>query len=55
MSKLAMNTGFLALIFLALIKDGADALYATNVPTEIDEDVRQEYWNQIRKIAAKSN
>ncbi len=30
-------------------KDGADALYATNVPTEIDEDVREEYWTKIRK------
>jgi hypothetical protein len=30
-------------------KDGADALYATNVPTEIDEDVREEYWAVIRK------
>ena len=30
-------------------KDGDDALYDTNVPTEIDEDVRQEYWVSIRK------
>ena len=30
-------------------KDGADALYATNVATEIDEDVREEYWSVIRK------
>ena len=30
-------------------KDGADAPYATNVPTEIDEDVREEYWMVIRK------
>jgi hypothetical protein len=30
-------------------KDGADALYATNVSTEIDEDVREEYWSVIRK------
>jgi hypothetical protein len=29
-------------------KDGADALYATNALPEIDEDVRQEYWEQIR-------
>jgi hypothetical protein len=36
-------------------KDGSDALYATNVPTEIDEDVRQEYWTQIRNIMAKPN
>jgi hypothetical protein len=36
-------------------KDGNDALYTTNVATEIDEGVRQEYWIQIRKMAAKSN
>jgi hypothetical protein len=30
-------------------KRGGDALYATNIPTEIDEDVRDEYWTEIRK------
>ena len=30
-------------------KDGTDALYATNDPTEIDEDVREEYWTRIRE------
>ena len=30
-------------------KRGGDALYATNIPTEIDEDVREEYWTEIRK------
>ena len=30
-------------------KDGRDALYATNTPTEIDDDVRDEYWTRIRK------
>ena len=30
-------------------RDGADALYATNVRTVIDDDVREEYWEQIRK------
>jgi hypothetical protein len=30
-------------------KDGEDALYPTNIPTEIDEDVREEYWTVIRK------
>ena|SRR5882724_9028028 len=29
-------------------KDGCDALYATNVPTEVDEDAHHEYWTQIR-------
>jgi hypothetical protein len=31
-------------------KNGEDALYATNVPIEIDEDVREEYWTEIRKL-----
>jgi hypothetical protein len=30
-------------------KDGADALYATNVAAQIDEDARVEYWTDIRK------
>jgi len=30
-------------------RDGADALYRTNVRTDIDEDVREEYWTSIRK------
>jgi hypothetical protein len=30
-------------------KRGGDSLYATNVATEIDEDVREEYWVEIRK------
>ena len=30
-------------------RDGTDALYATNVRTPIDEDVRKEYWTEIRK------
>jgi len=36
-------------------KDGNDALYATNSPTEIDDDVCAEYWTQIRKRQAHSN
>jgi hypothetical protein len=30
-------------------KDGRDALYATNIGTEIDADVSDEYWTTIRK------
>src|SRR5258705_8680229 len=30
-------------------KDGGDALYATNIGTEIDADVSEEYWTTIRK------
>ena len=33
-------------------KDGRDALYATNIPTEIDDDVAVEYWTKIRGRAA---
>lgn len=36
-------------------KDGQDALYATNVKTEIDEDVQLEYWAQIRENKAGSS
>jgi hypothetical protein len=35
-------------------KDGRDALYKTNVPTEIDEDVAGEYWTKIRKRPSMS-
>jgi hypothetical protein len=31
-------------------KDGCDRLYASNLPVEIDEDVRQEYWETIRGL-----
>jgi hypothetical protein len=30
-------------------KRGGDSLYATNIPIEIDDDVREEYWTAIRK------
>ena len=30
-------------------KNGQDSLYATNIATEIDEDVREEYWTDIRR------
>lgn len=36
-------------------KDGCDALYPTNIPAEIDEDVRDEYWTQIRKRRINSD
>lgn len=29
-------------------KNGEDALYRTNTRPEIDEDVREEYWREIR-------
>jgi hypothetical protein len=29
---------------------GGDALYATNITTKIDEDVREEYWTEIRNL-----
>ena len=30
-------------------RDGKDRLYVSNIPVEIDEDVREEYWSEIRK------
>jgi hypothetical protein len=30
-------------------RDGEDRLYASHVPVEIDDDVREEYWTEIRK------
>jgi hypothetical protein len=30
-------------------RDGQDRLYVSNLPVEIDDDVRAEYWAQIRK------
>ena len=32
-------------------KDGLDSLYATNIAPEIDVDVRDQYWSQIRTSA----
>jgi hypothetical protein len=29
-------------------RDGEDRLYASNIPVEIDDDVREEYWTEIR-------
>ena len=31
-------------------RDGDDRLYGERVPVEIDEDVREEYWTEIRRI-----
>jgi hypothetical protein len=30
-------------------RDGKDRLYVSNLPVEIDDDVRDEYWTEIRK------
>ena len=29
-------------------KDGADRLYVSAVPVHIDDDIREEYWTEIR-------
>ena len=34
---------------------GGDQLYATNVPIEIDDDVRVEYWRDIRNMPERIN
>ena len=31
-------------------RDGSDRLYGERTPVEIDEDVREEYWTEIRKL-----
>ena len=31
-------------------RDGTDRLYKSDWPIEIDEDVREEYWTEIRKM-----
>src|SRR5690242_16739626 len=36
-------------------KDGTDQLYTTNVPVEIDEDVREEYWTSIRGLPERKH
>ena len=36
-------------------KRGGDALYATNISTEIDDDVREEYWTLIRDQPERKN
>jgi hypothetical protein len=33
-------------------RDGQDRLYVSNLPVEIDVDVREEYWKEIRKKPA---
>jgi hypothetical protein len=36
-------------------KDGADRLYGERVAVEIDEDVRAEYWTDIRGLPERVN
>jgi hypothetical protein len=36
-------------------KDGADRLYGEPSPVDVDEDVREEYWTQIRGRPSRSN
>lgn len=36
-------------------KDGADRLYGERIPIEIDEDVREEYWTEIRNNPERIN
>ena len=36
-------------------KDGADRLYGERAPIEIDEDVREEYWRDIRSLPERVN
>jgi len=34
--------------------DGADDLYGKSVPVPIDDDVRDEYWREIRGLPERS-
>jgi hypothetical protein len=36
-------------------KDGSDRLYGERVPIQIDDDVREEYWKDIRKLPEKKD
>ena len=36
-------------------KDGADRLYGERIPIQIDEDVREEYWIEIRNQPERKN
>jgi|SRR6266852_1660465 len=36
-------------------QDGEDRLYVSNLPVEIDPDVREEYWTKIRKHPGSKN
>jgi len=36
-------------------RDGADALYKSNVGADIDDDIREEYWTVIRKKPGLKN
>jgi hypothetical protein len=35
-------------------RDGSDRLYGEHVPVEIDEDIRKEYWTEIRGLPENS-
>lgn len=36
-------------------RDGGDRLYRSNLPVEIDDDVREEYWREIRRQPPRIN
>ena len=36
-------------------RNGKDRLYVSNIPVEIDDDVREEYWTEIRKKTELKN
>jgi len=36
-------------------KDGADRLYGERISVEIDDDVREEYWTEIRNAPNQKN
>jgi len=36
-------------------KDGADRLYGERIPIDIDDDIREEYWREIRNESERKN
>src|SRR4051812_23719600 len=36
-------------------KDGADRLYGEPSPVDVDEDVREEYWTEIRGLSSRAH
>lgn len=36
-------------------RDGADRLYGERIPIEIDDDIREEYWRDIREQPERIN
>jgi hypothetical protein len=47
-SRKRTGSGFKANYYSGPKRDGSDRLYAERLPVAVDEDVRVEYWTEIR-------